>query len=43
MEAISARAEANMSATLWFYASEGIFSALIGEKQFTALNVAVEI
>jgi hypothetical protein len=43
MEAISACAEANESTTLWFYASEGIFSALIGEKQFAALNVAVEI
>ena len=43
MEAISARAEANESTTFWFDASEGIFSALIGEKQFTAFNVAIEI
>ena len=43
MEAISACAEANEPTAFWFDPGEGVFSALIGEKQFAALNVAVEI
>ena len=41
MEAISACAEANEPTAFWFDPGEGVFSALIGEKQFAALNVAV--